>query len=568
MKKPLIIFLVTITASALLLIGYYPVAAQECVSPTSSDNLLSLSQKKEACEKAWALMEQAKKPHEENLRKMEKEIASFQLRLRLIEQDLIVRAGKIAKAEENLGEKEELLARRVRRFYIRTYYTNNPLTLLFSRNSSGFYLREFAYQEAVTAEDKKGIIEISLYIKNLEEEKNKLQKEKVFLATLKTETDKQAESVRKLLANATAYQETIEASLSSLQQQILAIKSGGFIASVGDSELADDYNASIKGFRESAPAGSFAVFSFGAYTHRKGMSQYGARGRAQSDQKYRVILKAYYGKEPVKKDTNGTINVAGYGNLDFETTYLFGIAEMPSSWNQEALKAQAVAARTYAYRYKVDGKQICTDEGCQVFRKSKSDNPPSEWKQAVIDTQGEVLEDVVTYYSSTTGGYITTMGWDTTDNSGGGSFFDRSYEKIGGSPWAYKAWYAKGYSPDGDKCGRSNPWLNGTELADIVNAALVLKNTNDGRITPVTTSCWGGNPYSHEELRNVASQYEGINSVSSVSVIQGNGSTNEVIINGGIHLNGSEFRRAFNLRAPGYLRIPQEGFAFFNLEKK
>ena len=54
----------------------------------------------------------------------------------------------------------------------------------------------------------------------------------------------------------------------------------------------------------------------------------------------------------------------------------------------EALKAQAIAARSYAYRYKTEGKQICTTEACQVFRKSKADNPPPEWRQAVIDTRG------------------------------------------------------------------------------------------------------------------------------------------------------------------------------------
>ena len=102
--------------------------------------------------------------------------------------------------------------------------------------------------------------------------------------------------------------------------------------------MADDYNASIKGFRESAPGGYFAAFSFGAHTHRKGMSQYGARGRAQSGQDFKTILKAYYGKEPVGKDTGGTIRVSGQGEMNFETNYLYGIAEMPSSWNMEALK--------------------------------------------------------------------------------------------------------------------------------------------------------------------------------------------------------------------------------------
>lgn len=160
------------------------------------------------------------------------------------------------------------------------------------------------------------------------------------------------------------------------------------------------------------------------------MSQYGALGRANSGANYKDILRAYYGREPVKKDTGGTINVVGLGSVDFEGYYLLGIAEMPSSWHPEALKAQAVAARTYAYRYKIEGKAICTTEACQVFRKSKADNPPVEWRRAVEETRGEVLEDVVAFYSSTSGGYLTTMGWDTTDGSGGSSFWISPTRKL------------------------------------------------------------------------------------------------------------------------------------------
>ena len=32
--------------------------------------------------------------------------------------------------------------------------------------------------------------------------------------------------------------------------------------------------------------------------------------------------------------------------------------------------------------------------------------------------------------------------------------------------------------------------------------------------------------------------------------------------------NGANFKTDFNLRAPGYLTIPQSGFAFYNIEKK
>jgi len=307
------------------------------------------------------------------------------------------------------------------------------------------------------------------------------------------------------------------------------------------------------------------VFSFGAHTHRKGMSQYGARGRAQSGQDYKAILKAYYSKEPVGKDTGGDIRVSGQGSINFEEKYLYGIAEMPSSWHPEALKAQAIAARTYAYRYKAEGKEICTTEACQVFSRSKADNPPQAWRDAVNATRGQVIEDVVTYYASTHGGYASPVGWDTTDGSGGGNFIDKSYDKIGGSPWLYKAWYTQGYSVSSDKCGRSNPWLNGEELADIINAV----RYRDDRVTPITTSCYPGtNPYSMAELREKAG---GPSRVTSVTVIQGNGTTNELIFQtdkGEIRIGGSEFKTAFNVRAPGRLSIPQNGFAFFNIEKK
>ncbi|MDQ5951599.1 MAG: hypothetical protein QG639_880, partial [Patescibacteria group bacterium] len=196
---------------------------------------------------------------------------------------------------------------------------------------------------------------------------------------------------------------------------------------------------------------------------------------------------------------------------------------------------------------------------------SKSDNAPQAWKDAVKDTTGKILEDVVTYYASSHGGYASPIGWDTKDGKGGSDFIDDAYEKIGGSPWLYKAWYTKAYSVSSDKCGRSNPWLTSEELADIINAA----KYRDDRVTPVTTSCWGGNPYSHSELRDKAN---GPSKVNSVNVVQGsNGTTSQVIFQtdkGEIKLSGEEFKTAFNLRAPGYLKIPQSSFAFFNIEKK
>ena len=300
------------------------------------------------------------------------------------------------------------------------------------------------------------------------------------------------------------------------------------------------------------------------------MSQYGAKGRAESGQNYQQILQAYYGKAPTGKDTGGSISVSGFGDLDFEGYYLLGIAEMPSSFPKEALKAQAVAARTYAYRYKSGGSTICTTQSCQVFSKSKADNPPGEWRSAVEETRGQVLEDTTGYYSSTTGGYITTMGWDTTCGNQG-CWTGGAYEKIGNSPWFYKGWYTADYFNSSGKCGRSHPWLSQEEFADILNAWVVLTQGGDkSRVLPVTiNSCpiggATGNPYSMSELRDVG----GFTSASSVSVTyNSSGYTENVIIQtnkGSVTISGSDFKQAFNLRAPGYISIRS---SLFNIEKK
>jgi peptidoglycan hydrolase CwlO-like protein len=520
----------------------------------------------------------ATKPLESQLTSMQSQINGIKAKVSAIDADIITKKKTIDEGYKSLEKKQALLNQTIRQYYIKSYY-NSPLLILLSSDSASDVTQIMAYQRAAANRDKSMIAGMALSITSLEERRRQLQSEQTRLITVKQNLDVQSKKLDDVIQGAKTYQRELSgklADLSSRQQEIVNSRSGGFTATLGDSDQADDYNASIKGFRESAPSGSFAMFSFGAHTHRKGMSQYGARGRAQAGQDWKAILKAYYQKDPSGADTGGSIKVAGYGELDFETTYLYGIAEMPSSWHPEALKAQAVAARTYAYRYKKDGKEICTTEACQVFNKSKSDNAPQSWKDAVNGTKGQILEDVTTYYASTHGGFASPIGWDTTDGAGGGNFIDKAYDKLGGSPWVYKAWYTKGYSSSSDKCGRSSPWLNGTEMADIINAVITLNGGGSGdetgRITPVTTSCWGGNPYSMDELRSVSGKYGGgVSSVSSVSVLQGNGNTNEVVFStdkGEKRFNGSTFKTGFNLRAPGYLSIPQSGFAFFNIEKK
>jgi peptidoglycan hydrolase CwlO-like protein len=538
--------------------------------PTYSDVLDDIKKELNDLTRALDMSINATKPLESQLNALKSQIAEIKDTVTAIEQDVATKKKNIDDGYKNLAKQQSILETAISDYYIKSYYSSPLLTLL-SIGSASEITQVLAYQRAAADQDKAIIANIAVTLDDLETKKANLEYEQSRLIALKTTLDEQSGKLDEVVKGAKAYQSTLTskiADLSAKQQQIVNERSGSFTASIGNSELADDYNASIIGFREAAPSGSFAIFSFGAYTHRKGMSQYGARGRAQAGQDYRAILRAYYGKDPVGKDTGGSIRVSGHGEMDFEGRYLLGIAEMPSSWHSEALKAQAVAARTYAYRFKLQGSEICTTEACQVFSSSKADSSPQAWKDAVEATRGQVIEDVVTYYASTHGGFTTTSGWDTNDGGGGSNFIDKSWDKAGGSPWLYKAWYRKGYTNSGDTCGKSNPWLSSEEMADIINAGIIPR---DDRITPITTSCWGGNPYSMQELRDKG----GVSSVSGVSVSQGNGVTNEVIFQtnkGEVRMSGSQFRNAVALRAPGYIRIPQgeygNGWTFFNIEKK
>jgi peptidoglycan hydrolase-like amidase len=302
------------------------------------------------------------------------------------------------------------------------------------------------------------------------------------------------------------------------------------------------------------------------------MSQYGAYGRSKSGQNAETILAAYYQGSSLRKDypVPGNITVSGYGSIPFEDNYLLGIYEVPESWGDngglEALKAQAVAARSYALAVTNNGaSSICATESCQVY---KSSLKSGKWAEAVRATRGWVLtkdgSPAKTYYASTSGGYtISQWGWSGIKDASG-DWPSTAFEKIAGSPWFYKGWYK---SRGGATCGKNSPWLSSEDTADILNAWVVLTQGGGdvSRVSPRDTSCWGGNPYSISDLQGIG----GFTSVSGVSgVVYNNAgytqslsfSTNK----GTVNLTGEEFKKAFNLRAPGYIGIKS---TLFNVEK-
>lgn len=549
---------VIVLAAILIITGYGSLVN------VSADEIEDLQKEINKLSEARSMSVSATKPLEGQLENLKAQLAQIQNNIVALSQKIVKKEADLNARTRKIAEQQALLEARVRGYYIRSFL-NSPMAVIFSSDSAGGILRELSYRAATTREDQKIITSITQEITDLLAQKEKLEKDKKSLASLQIEVDKNADFLGGEIKKAKDYQDDLNkkiAELNAKQQAILAAKSGNFVTSVGDVPLADDANSRPTfdpGFR---PA--FAAFSFGAYTHRNGMSQYGAKGRAEAGQNAEDILKAYYPGSNLNKSYSvpATINVEGYGSRNFEDEYMKRIYEMPNSFPKEALKAQAVAARTYAIRR---GSSICATESCQVYKDS---NKGGAWEEAVNETKGWVLEGGPgAQYSSTTGGYGNDSKWDTKCGSRN-CWTAEAFEKMAGSPWFYKGWYK---DRTGASCGKSHPWLNEEQMSDILNAYIVYKaNDQTDRISPVDTSCWPGNPFSYSEMRDKANSHGGaVTSVGSVSVAYSNeGATATISFStnkGSISVSGSEFKTIFNLRAPGYVSIKSP---LYNIETK
>ncbi|MGC9070190.1 MAG: SpoIID/LytB domain-containing protein [Elusimicrobiales bacterium] len=135
--------------------------------------------------------------------------------------------------------------------------------------------------------------------------------------------------------------------------------------------------------------------------------------------------------------------------------YLLGVvgAEMEPKWPLEALKSQAVIARTEALRrmkegpHRKDGYHLCDTQHCQVYKGVGYET--KSVTKAVFETQGLVLtyKDrlAYTFYHSNCGGFIQSsqeVGWGNVpylishpDNS------EESKRNL--SPWEFNIWIKK-----------------------------------------------------------------------------------------------------------------------------
>ena len=114
-------------------------------------------------------------------------------------------------------------------------------------------------------------------------------------------------------------------------------------------------------------------------------------------------------------------------SVRLQDEYLWGIGEVPSSWPVQALEAQAIASRTYAYSKSNKIRTACdchlyatiSDQNFAGYSKESEPRFGEIWKAAVNRTAGMVVthsgKPITAYFSSSSGGTTETSehAWGT-----------------------------------------------------------------------------------------------------------------------------------------------------------
>jgi len=168
----------------------------------------------------------------------------------------------------------------------------------------------------------------------------------------------------------------------------------------------------------------------------------------------------YRGAVEVGAGATRTLRLVNHVDVE---SYLRGMGEvLDPAWPPAALRAQAIAARTYALRTAADS-ELCDDDRCQVYLGQSAEYPAMD--RAVSDSRGQVLRFggalASTFYSANGGGISAT-----------------AEEGFGSNGVAYPYLPSAPY-PTADP----DPWTNRARLAEVGSRMGYPGELRDARIT-------------------------------------------------------------------------------------
>lgn len=528
-------------------------------------------------------LEPAQQKNKADLAGLQTQLAGINQKISAMTNQLKEFAANIQKREDELAYTQAIFNQKVISQYkfLRVY---DPVMPFLESSSASNAMETLILREKVANEDRLSIDQYVSDLETLNKDKDSLEKDKANLASVQKKVSDQTTFLAGEVAKVDAYL----ASVSAKQQAFLEAKLASLGISRSAYNLKGGCSSDIDPFKDPGFAPAFAFFTYGV-PNRVGLNQFGAKGRAEAGQNAQTILQAYYNADYTAGYSEGVnIHVVGTNEFgqSFDNTwniedYLKHLYEMPSNWSMEALKAQAIAARSFALAYTGNGaSSICPSQQCQVVKQEIND---SNWQAAVDATKGVVLtsggQPIKAWFSSTHGGFEFTsgdIGWSSTPwtkrlvdaTSSVGGFSDlqnNAYDK--NSPMFYCDW-------GGRSSANNTAWLKGDELADIVNAVLLAEKDGStkshlyqtDKSNPEGVDTWDSGQVKNELSSRGVTPF---NTVSNVSINAdfGSGKTTSVTISGDAGsqtINGDDFKNYFDLRAPANIQIVGP---LYNIEK-
>jgi peptidoglycan hydrolase CwlO-like protein len=580
-KLLIFIVLAVLTLFFLKTTVVFAISAQECLSKNVSD--LS-SGDQDWCynigiPQLLAPIQSANEKNKQDLSALQKQLSSISARINSFLDQLKKTQADINLREEKMAYTKELFNQKARDQYtfLRLYDPISPF--IFSDTASQAF-QEISLRQKAADADRKSLDQYAQDLIKLKNDEDSLQKSKDALTSAQKLVSDKANFLAGEVAKASAYLAT----LSAKQQSFLAAKLESLGLSRSAYNMKGGCSSDINPFKDPGFSPSYAFFSFGV-PNRIGLNQFGAKGRAEAGQNAETILKTYYNAD-YTTGYNQSINIHVTGTNEFGQSfndtwniddYLKHLYEMPTNWNSEALKAQAIAARSFALAYTNNGGgSICPSQQCQVVKKELNDGA---WQSAVDATRGIVMTNggtpIKAWFSSTHGGYAYTsgdIGWSNTgwtkrlqDSTGGinsfSDLFNNAYDK--NSPVFYCDWGSRA-------AYNKTAWLKPEEVADVANIILLAKadgSTQDhltqiDKPNPDGVDTWDAGRVKGELGSRGITPLDSASDVSVGADFAG-GKTTTVTINGR-SFDGQDFKTYFNLRAPSNIQIVGP---LFNVEK-
>lgn len=325
---------------------------------------------------------------------IENEIAQYNAKIKKNETIILSLEEEITLKELELKLLQLKADEKVRDLYISS--RQSKIDLIISNGAESF-LDEYGYQSALIGNDISDITTLSADVDSLKAEKNKLDKEiqkysaeNESLTAEMNELESQLELLSQQLYSTVSYSDGIRAEIGAVQGQLGDLLAEQQAILNLEFDLMKD-NPDMAG--GPIDPGDFYFVGQGRdiyQGHGLGMSQWGAHGAALSGMSSSDIIKFYYTGVSIEANGNGTVEVIGVGSMNIET-YVAGLGEVPDKacgtqsqaqgnpakyvtdnpstawdcWPEESIKAQVIAARSYALS---KGAPLYPDARDQVYK--------------------------------------------------------------------------------------------------------------------------------------------------------------------------------------------------------